>query len=76
MFAELTQAQRRILQLLSAEPTEHPHAAAFVRRAGITGRGVSVALERLEDLELVLHRGERWQVPNPFMRHWLPDPQR
>jgi hypothetical protein len=75
LFAELTQAQRRTLQLVAADPTEHTQSASFVRQSGVTSRGVVVALERLEDLGVLLRRGRLWQVADPFLRRWLVRPQ-
>lgn len=71
LFANLSAAQGRVLQLLASQPTEHPNAATFVRAAGVTNRGVNVALATLDDLGLALRHGRQWMVPNPFLRRWL-----
>ncbi|MGH9105664.1 MAG: AAA family ATPase [Acidimicrobiales bacterium] len=71
LYASLAPGQRRLLQVLAAEPTEHPYASEFVRKVEVTARSVTVSLEVLEEAGLVLRRGSTWFVPDPFMRAWL-----
>jgi hypothetical protein len=71
-YEALAPGQRRVLAQLALEPAEQPLAAAFVREVRLANSSsVRKALEALVADELVVARGGRYEVADPFLAAWL-----
>jgi uncharacterized protein len=71
-FEALSPGQRRVVSQLAYTPVEQPLAAAFAQAVRLANAAsVRKALDALIADELVVRRGGRYCVSNPFFAAWL-----
>jgi hypothetical protein len=66
----LSNAQKRLLNALTREPTSHLHSRHWQRRHYLTSGGTRSALRRLATLGLVAKIDGLWRVADPGMEKW------
>lgn len=74
-LGRLSAGQARVLAAIAADPPSEPYAAAFSRTVGLANASsVRKALRPLLDEDVVVERGGRLVVADPFFAAWLLDP--
>jgi hypothetical protein len=71
-FSKLAIGQRRALMVLARGEVTQPQSEGFFRAAGYANpASARKAINVLEDDEIVVRRGDIYQVGNPFFKEWL-----
>jgi uncharacterized protein len=72
VYELLAAGQRHVLRELALKPTSSPSSGEFVRRTGLANASsVKKALDALIMTELVVDRGGRRELADPFLAAWL-----
>jgi len=66
----LSNAQKRLLNALTREPTSHLYSRAWQKRHYLTSGGTRSALRRLIRLQLIVEVEGTWRLADPGMEKW------
>lgn len=71
-MAKLSPGQFRVLTALAISARRSIFSSSFASEVGLAGgQSVKKAIDALDESEVVIKRGDRWAVANPFLAAWL-----